>query len=102
MTPRLFMSIRPLFIAFALVSTACATNPATGQRTEARADLDIEVIEETFPHGSFVHSVRHANGVERPEPLAGRRKHGQTHGRQPFDEHQVIVPVAGPARLEPF
>jgi predicted Zn-dependent protease len=32
MTPRLTMSIRTLIIVLALVSTACATNPATGQR----------------------------------------------------------------------
>ena len=43
-----------------------------GQRTEPGADLDVELVEQVLPHGRLVDAVGHADGVQRPQPLALR------------------------------
>ena len=38
-----------------------------GERTEARANLDMVTLQETCPDGRFVHAGRHAHGIQTPE-----------------------------------
>ena len=48
-----------------------------GQRSEAGADLDVELVEQVLAHRRLVHAVGHAHRVQRPQPLAFRRQHRQ-------------------------
>src|SRR5262249_24781574 len=57
-----------------------------GQRSQARADLDVEFVEQMFPHTGFVDAVGNAHGVERPEALALARQDRQAHPFQHVDE----------------
>ena len=46
--------------------------------------------------------VGHAHGVERPQPLAGRRQQREAEAVEAVGEHAMMPLVPRPARLEPF
>src|SRR6184192_1054138 len=73
-----------------------------GERAKARADLDVEPIEQMHAHARLVDAGRHAHRVERPEPVAFAWKQRQADLLQPIDERPVIPLVARPSRIEPF
>src|SRR4051812_37404973 len=71
-----------------------------GQRPEAAADLDAELLEQLLPHGRIVDAVRDADGVERPEAIGRGRQQREIHRREAVGKRPVVPLVAGPSRLE--
>src|SRR4029079_9937372 len=78
------------------------TPDLAGERAEAGANLDVERVEERAAYGGFIHTSRHAYGVERPQALARGWQERQAHGLEPGCKRVVVPLVPGPPRLEPF
>src|SRR5262245_25482423 len=71
-------------------------------RTEAGADLDVEIGEELLAHAGFVRPFGHRHGVELPELMAFLRSDAETEFLQAGLEREMILFVATPAVFQSF
>src|SRR5918993_5895172 len=71
---------------------------AAGERTKTRADLDVELLQQLPSDRSFVHTIRNADSIQRPEPLAFWRE--QVEGKRRETGGQRLV-VGAMARVTP-
>lgn len=60
-----------------------------GERTEPGADLDIEALQEVAPDSRLIRSSRHADGIQRPEPVSLWRQKFQTELLETCDQRPV-------------
>ena len=74
--------------------------PASGPRPEPTSMLKRESRSLRRPR--FVHALRHAHRVQRPEPLALGRQQPEAHGGERRGERAVVPFVPRPSRLEPL
>ena len=62
----------------------------------------LKLFEQLPSHRCLVHALGHADGVQRPQPLAFRRQQREPERVEPVDERQVILLVPRVPRLETF
>src|SRR6266704_2381621 len=67
------------------------------ERTEAGANFDVEIGEQTFAHGSFVDPAGHGHRIELPELVTFLRRDREADCLQAGFKREMILLVATPA-----
>ena len=65
----------------------------SGQRPEAGADLDVELVEQVLAYGGLVDAVGYPHRVQRPQTFAFRRQHRKTERLQAGNQREVVALV---------
>ena len=75
---------------------------APGKRSKARADLDVELVEQTPANRGLVDALGNPNRVQRPESFGDRRQQRQSKRLETRGQREVIAPMTRPPNLEPL